>query len=216
MKRESLSGTCRDARFERDPAPWGHAGRRPHAPGLQPGRPLAGRLTRRSGAASGYYFWEVGTWKRGPFDPQAGRGRAGTCRSSPPMADRSPCPTRANQIRLMEVATGRTIAHLDHAPGAAPRAAGLQPRRYPADRFDRQADRLDLGPPADPRAIADHGPGLGSTTLSAGGGDHPGPTCLPSARSASSARPSSPRPAARPSWPRASRGYANIPTTPTP
>ena len=76
----------------------------------------------------------------------------------------------ANQVRLSRSATGRTIAHLTTLQALRPGPAGLQPRRHPADRFDQPADRLDLGPEADPRAIADDGPRLGPAALSAGGG----------------------------------------------
>jgi tetratricopeptide (TPR) repeat protein len=63
------------------------------------------------GYASGYYFWELGTWKRGPFVPKLESAAAGapvfSCDSRLVALS-----TSAQQIRLPEAATGRTIAHL--------------------------------------------------------------------------------------------------------
>lgn len=70
-------------------------------------------------AASGYYFWEVGTWKRGPYVPRP--TSAGWCEPlfSPDgsMVAMSVAP---NQVRLHEIATGQTIAHLTTLQDLAP------------------------------------------------------------------------------------------------
>jgi WD40 repeat protein/tetratricopeptide (TPR) repeat protein len=62
-------------------------------------------------SSPGYDFWEVGTWKRRRFDPESGSSGWGTPVFSPDgrlMALR----VSPQQIRLVEAATGRTIAHL--------------------------------------------------------------------------------------------------------
>jgi WD40 repeat protein len=62
-------------------------------------------------AASGYYFWEVGTWKRGPFVAKslsAGAAEPAFSADGRILA-MSITPL---QVRLAEAETGRTIAHL--------------------------------------------------------------------------------------------------------
>jgi serine/threonine protein kinase/WD40 repeat protein/Flp pilus assembly protein TadD len=63
-------------------------------------------------AASGYYFWEVGTWKRGPFiRPDSSLLSWGEPVFSPD--GRLVALSRSlHQIRLAETATGRAVAHL--------------------------------------------------------------------------------------------------------
>ena len=57
-------------RFERSPAARRYR-RRMATPSPPSARTAAGSSsTRQVEAASGYYFWEVGTWKRGPFIPR--------------------------------------------------------------------------------------------------------------------------------------------------
>jgi serine/threonine protein kinase/WD40 repeat protein/tetratricopeptide (TPR) repeat protein len=62
-------------------------------------------------AGGGFYFWEVGTWKRGPFIPQESSATFGAPVFSPDgrlMA----LVVSAQQVRLAETATGRAVAHL--------------------------------------------------------------------------------------------------------
>ena len=60
--------------------------------------------------AAGYYFWEVGTWKRGPFvaTPTGELREPAFSQDGRVMALSLSC----QQVRLAEAATGRTIAHL--------------------------------------------------------------------------------------------------------
>jgi tetratricopeptide (TPR) repeat protein len=62
-------------------------------------------------AAPGFYFWEVGTWKRGPFIPKVSPTGLGAPVFSPDgwLVALSVSP---QQVRLAETATGRAIAHL--------------------------------------------------------------------------------------------------------
>ena len=62
-------------------------------------------------SAPGYYFWEVGTWKRGPFvsKPESSALAAPVFTSNGRLVALS---VSLYQVRLAETATGRTIAHL--------------------------------------------------------------------------------------------------------
>jgi serine/threonine protein kinase/WD40 repeat protein/Tfp pilus assembly protein PilF len=63
-------------------------------------------------AAPGYYFWEVGTWKRGPFvRPDASLFGWGEPVFSPD-GRLVVLSSSLHQIRLAETATGRAVAHL--------------------------------------------------------------------------------------------------------
>jgi len=69
-------------------------------------------VSSSSGAVTpGYYFWEVGTWKRGPLVPRPIGAGWGAPAFSP---DRRlvALSVSAQQVRLAEAATGRAIAHL--------------------------------------------------------------------------------------------------------
>ncbi len=78
------------------------------------------------GVASGYYFWEVGTWKRGPYIPRpTSAGWAEPVFS--PDGDLVALSVAANRVRLHEMATGRTIAHLTTLQALAPAALAFSP-----------------------------------------------------------------------------------------
>ncbi len=125
MKRGSLSGTCRDAAFERilprgDTPADGHT-----LPGLQPGRPLAGR---QLGGRRGVGLLLLGSrhLEARPFIPRP----EGVGWDEPvfsPDGALIALSHSANQIRLREVATGRTIAHLTTLQALAPRALAFSP-----------------------------------------------------------------------------------------
>jgi eukaryotic-like serine/threonine-protein kinase len=74
-------------------------------------------------SAPGYYFWEVGTWKRGPFvsTPEISLRAAPVFSPDGRLVALSVSP---QQIRLAETATGRAIAHLStlQPQGATPLA----------------------------------------------------------------------------------------------
>ena len=196
------------------PAPWGYAGRWPHAPRPSARTAAGWSSTRPSSSASGYYFWEVGTWKRGAFIPRP----EGVGWDEPvfsPDGALIALSHSANQIRLMEVATGRTIAHLTTLQALAPARLAFSPDgtrliastdRQTALIWDLRRIRerlrtMDLDwdqppyPPEEASPGADLPPVRSIRVL--------GEALEPTAR-------------ARPSWPRASRGYANIPTTSKP
>ncbi len=71
-------------------------------------------------AASGFYFWEVGTWKRGPFVAKASGSLHEPLFS--PDGRLIALSVSSEQIRLAESGDGRTIAHLSNlqALDAAP------------------------------------------------------------------------------------------------
>ena len=71
------------------------------------------------GAGSGYYFWETGTWKRGLFVPFKLAAGWGEPVFSPDGAMIAFCHA-PNQVRLAEVETGRTIAHLTTLESLSP------------------------------------------------------------------------------------------------
>ncbi len=77
-------------------------------------------------AASGYYFWEVGTWKRGPYIPRPTVAGWGEPIFSPDGALIA-LSVAANQVRLYEMATGRTIAHLTTLEALAPAPLAFSP-----------------------------------------------------------------------------------------
>ena len=78
------------------------------------------------GAASGYYFWEVGTWKRRLFVANSGSAGFGEPVFSPDgrVIALSVSP---QQVRLAESATGRTIAHLSTLQPLSPTAVAFSP-----------------------------------------------------------------------------------------
>ena len=61
-------------------------------------------------AASGYYFWEVGTWKRGPYLARASGSSHEPLFS--PDGRLIALSVSREQVRLAEAGTGRAIAHL--------------------------------------------------------------------------------------------------------
>jgi serine/threonine protein kinase/WD40 repeat protein/Tfp pilus assembly protein PilF len=64
-----------------------------------------------AGPASGYYFWKVGTWERGPFVPTSQSAGWVEPLFSPDARVIALC-VSPEQVRLAEASTGRTIAHL--------------------------------------------------------------------------------------------------------
>ena len=166
------------------------------------------------GVASGYYFWEVGTWKRGPYIPRpTSAGWAEPVFS--PDGDLIALSVAANRVRLHEMATGRTIAHLTTLQALAPAALAFSPdgtrliastNRHTALIWDLRRIRerlrtkgLDWDQPPYPPEESSPGASLAPIRSIRVLGEAPNR-----------------RPAARPSWLLARRGCATIPTTSKP
>ncbi len=118
---------------------------------LQPRWSLAGLLLNApTSGLCGYYFWEVGNWKRGPSSLKM--PASGDCaRDSRPTVGWWRCASRPDQIRLAEAATGREIAHLSSLQRLRPMPLAFSPDgtklvASPAE------DRSDVGPEANPGA----------------------------------------------------------------
>jgi serine/threonine protein kinase/WD40 repeat protein/tetratricopeptide (TPR) repeat protein len=84
-----------------------------------------------SSSAAGFYFWEVGTWKRGPLVPRS-EAAAWHAPVFSPDSRMAALSQSTQQIRLFDPATDRTIAHL----------STLQPLRAAPVAFSPDGTRL--------------------------------------------------------------------------
>jgi serine/threonine protein kinase/WD40 repeat protein/tetratricopeptide (TPR) repeat protein len=97
-------------------------------------------------SARGYYFWEVGTWKRGPFISQVPSGTLAAPAFSP--GGRLTAVTVSpQQVRLAETASGRAIAHLSTLQPLEPTPLAFSPdgTKLIASTNRRTALMWDLG-----------------------------------------------------------------------
>ena len=117
-------------------------------------------------SAPGHYLWDVGTWKRHSYLPEHHGFLA-----SPVFSHDGRLLARnvsLQQIRLVEAATGRTIAHLSTLQPLKQTPLAFSPDGTRLIAIDQSQDSASVRSQADPRAASNDGSGLGPAAISGG------------------------------------------------